>query len=80
MPSLADRLAALAALHAKGMLSDAEFARAKARVIAQWDPASGESGAGAPPPPPEGAPPKTLNPVVPGVGLALGSAAGGFGG
>jgi hypothetical protein len=86
MAGLASRLLALKELHAVGILSDDEFARAKARLIADYEQASpAPAAAAAPPPPPPPAPPKTptLNPVVPGVGLALGAAAianGGLGG
>lgn len=76
MPSMADRLVALAQLRDAGVLTDVEFGVAKAKVIAE-----GESVLPALPsvPPPPGAPINTLHPVVPGVGLALG-AAGGLGG
>lgn len=76
MPSMADRLVALARLRDAGVLTEVEFGVAKAKVIAE-----GEPGPPAVPsaPPPPGSPPKTLHPVVPGVGLALG-AGGGFAG
>lgn len=84
MAGLASRLLALKELHAVGILSDDEFGRAKARLIADYEEASPAPAAAAaappPPPPPAPAPPKTLNPVVPGVGLALGAAAVGAGG
>jgi hypothetical protein len=85
MASLAARLLALHELHARGLLTDEEFALAKARVIAEGGPPAAPAGQQPPPspPPPPPAPPQKLNPVVPGVGLALGAAAianGGLGG
>jgi hypothetical protein len=88
MSGLAARLLALHELHLRGLLTDEQFARAKARVIGE-DPAPAPPPAPpppAPPPPAPAPPPKaagTLNPVVPGVGLALGAASianGGLGG
>ena len=87
MAGLASRLLALKELHVVGILSDDEFGRAKARLIADCEEAAPAPAADAPVPPPPRppAPPQapTLNPVVPGVGLALGAAAianGGLGG
>jgi hypothetical protein len=85
MASLATRLEGLGQLHGQGLLSAEEFARAKARVIAEHgrDDAQPAPAAAATPagPAPGAAPPapKPLNPVVPGVGLALGAAAAGGG-
>ena len=73
MHSMADRLVALKHLRDAGVLTEIEFGLAKAKVIAE-----GEPGPPAVPsaPPTPGSPPKTLHPVVPGVGLALGAAGG----
>ena len=77
MRSLADRLIALNDLRVRGYLTEVEFALAKARILAAEEPAHDPGSGPVPPPPPVA--PKTLNPVVPAVGLGLG-AAGGFGG
>ena len=81
MSSLAARLLALHQLHVRGLLTDEEFARAKAREIERTAPASTRpsvhgpaAAAGTAPTPPPAATTRTLNPVVPGVGLALGAA------
>ncbi|HEX6888532.1 MAG TPA: hypothetical protein VF143_10550 [Candidatus Nanopelagicales bacterium] len=83
MASLASRLEGLGLLHGRGLLSAEEFARAKARVIAEHgrdDAPSASATAptpGGPPPAAAQPAPPPLNPVVPGVGLALGAAASG---
>ena len=86
MPTLSSRLTALHELHVQGLLTDEQFTRAKSLVLAGEDPPAPSSAATpAPPFPNPPIPPNRprLNPVVPGVGLALGAAAigaGGFGG
>lgn len=73
--SLSDRLAALNDLRLRGLLTEAEFTLAKARVI-EAEGASSPISAPAVPPasPPSQAAPLPPRPVTPGVGLALGSA------
>ena len=79
--SLSERLQGLYDLYRRGLLTDAEFTLAKAREIEAAGPASPPGAATPAPVPPVAAqpappaPPPTLNPVVPGVGLALGAAA-----
>ena len=87
MATLAAKLLALFELHKRGLLTDDEFARAKAREIAAAGQVavrrSGQPAPGQPAPrPTPGMPPKTLNPVVPAIVLSLGAAnaAGGGGG
>ena len=87
MATLAAKLLALYELHKRGLLTDDEFARAKAHEIATADQVpvrrSGQPAPGQPAPrPAPGMPPKTLNPVVPAIVLSLGAAnaAGGGGG
>lgn len=81
MAGLADRLLALHELHVKGLLSAEEFRRVKARVIAEHqDTAAAARTVPAPQAQPEPPTPARLHPVVPGVGLALGAAAGAAGG
>lgn len=86
MAGLASRLLALRELHTVGILTDDEFVKAKARLIADYEEApepTAAQPATAPPPPAPRPTTPTLNPVVPGVGLALGAAAianGGLGG
>lgn len=77
MPTLAERLLALSELHTRGLLTDDEFRRAKARVIAEEPSRSAQPAATAPTPASPAAAPRgrTLSPVVPGVGLALGAGA-----
>ena len=83
--SLSERLELLHELHVRGRLTDAEFTTAKARVIAEAGEAvSASTNAVIPTPPPPPVPPlpppvrpKTLHPVVPGVGIALAAGAAG---
>lgn len=74
--TLAAKLLALHELHARGLLTDDEFARAKAAEIARSSaaPVRAAGQQAAPPPPGASVPPpvKTLNPTIPGIGLALG--------
>lgn len=76
MPTLTEKLIALNELHERGLLTDDEFRRAKARVIAEEPSRPAPSAARPPATTPPPAPPQqqTLNPVVPGVGLSLGAA------
>lgn len=81
MPTLSSRLRALHELHVRGLLTDEEFTRAKALVIAAEPAGCGSSGPGArPTAPPTPSGPRVVHPVVPGVGLALGAAGAGGGG
>lgn len=79
--SLSERLKALHDLYLRGLLTDAEFTLAKAREIEAAGPVPDDAPAPLvpvppvpPPPPVPPAAPPMLNPVVPGVGLALGAA------
>lgn len=79
MATLAAKLLALYELHKRGLLTDDEFARAKAREIAAARQVavrrSGPPAPGQPAPRPAPfMPPKTLNPVVPAVVISLGAA------
>ena len=83
MATLAAKLLALYELHKRGLLTDDEFARAKAREIAAArQVAVRPAGRPVPRTPAPGMPPKTLSPVVPAIVLSLGAAnaAGGGGG
>ena len=72
MTTLTSQLQALHDLHLAGMLTDEQFTRAKALLLAKH-PTDAETRPGpAPGPPPS---PPVVRPVVPGVGLALGAAA-----
>lgn len=79
MATLADRLSALAALHGSGMLTDAEFAHAKARLLSEPPPSAQTLTAQPVLPPPVASAPSTVKPVrrppVTGMGLALGAGA-----
>jgi hypothetical protein len=80
MESLADRLIALHDLHVRGLLTDLEFALLKAREIERFPapsrpPAAGAPASAAPAGTQDGKPRRTLNPVVPAVGLGLAAGA-----
>ena len=77
MPTLSSQLQALHELLVAGLLTDAQFTRAKAILLAKDPAVSTAEPAAVTPSPPIPSRPSVVRPVVPGVGLALGAAAGG---